>query len=719
MEIGNDIDLSQINISPLWASPTSPPTPEEQDKLSSKRKVGANNNQKVLSPSSSTSPHGDDRSDIVMSKDSEVAKHSGTVQIIPTALLSTTRPHSPTTRHKSASTREQKARSLFAQTWQMEVKEREEEADPYIDNADLVGAGLQRGLRSTSYRRAMQAVGEGGEDGRRRGWATRIPELKLDSVREEASSPVLRKVSEVKGSLQKMNTFDNSTDTVLYQQYRECGLNPNSEEEADKSVLPPQPDPNVVLTYRASRLMWRQLPQVNDSEILKKLSAEERKRQEAIFEIITSEHSYLHSLDVLIRVFFHSADLRIMANKIEIHHLFSNILDVRETSKRFFKELEERHKLNVFMESVSDIVEKHAREHFEPYVKYCANEVYQQRMLLSLQLNKNFKDMLQKLESHPDCNSLTLVSFLILPMQRATRLPLLMDTVCQKTNKQSEEYQKALCSFKEISKLVKRCNEEARKMERTEQMFQLQKQLQFKIIKAFPLVSASRWLVKSGELTSYVAEGGLFNRRSKGLFCFLFNDVLILTRKRNEDTYLVTDYALSEHVEVEPVEVDESLSPSVNHGQNTQSKQTSPVGLPRNSIVNHLFQVVLQRNNAGERVEMTLVADSLSDRARWVSALTRWQRDAVTSQAVMHHKVTTQMEMVKTHMARQPDEISLQVADVVLVYQKVDGWCEGERLRDGERGWFLADCGREITNQSTITCNVQRRGRLLGLETNV
>uniref|UniRef100_A0A8C4NAE7 Rho guanine nucleotide exchange factor 26 n=1 Tax=Eptatretus burgeri TaxID=7764 RepID=A0A8C4NAE7_EPTBU len=634
MEVENDIDLSQIDISPLWTSPASPPTSGRQDKLSSNRKVGANNNHKLLSPSSSTSPHGDDRSDIVMSKDSEVAKSSGTVQIIPTALLSTTRPHSPATRHKLTNMRDQKARSLFAQPWQMDGKEREENADPYIDNADLEGAGLQRGLRSTSYRRAMQAVGEGGEDGRRKGWATRIPELKLKSVREEVSSPVLRKVSDVKGSLQKTNTFDNSTDTVLYQQYRECGLNPNSEEEGDKSLLPPQPDPNVVLTYRASRLMWRQLPQVNDSEILKNLSAEERKRQEAIFEIITSEHSYLHSLDVLIRVFFRSSELQIMANKTELHHLFSNILDVRETSQRFFKELEERHKLNVIMESVSDIMEKHAREHFEPYVKYCANEVYQQRMLLSLQSNKNFKDLLQKLELHPDCNSLTLVSFLILPMQRVTRLPLLMDTVCQKTNKQSEEYQKALGSFKEISKLVKRCNEEARKMERTEQMFQLQKQLQFKIIKPFPLVSASRWLLKSGELTSYVAEGGLFNRRNKGLFCFLFNDVLILTRKRNEDTYLATDYALSEHVEVEPLEMDESLSPSVN--QNTQSKQTSPVGLPRNCIVNHLFRVVLQRNNAGERVEMTLVADSLSDRARWISALTRWQRDAVTSQAVMH-----------------------------------------------------------------------------------
>lgn len=47
------------------------------------------------------------------------------------------------------------------------------------------------------------------------------------------------------------------------------------------------------------------------------------------------------------------------------------------------------------------------------------------------------------------------------------------------------------------------------------------------------------------------------------------------------------------------------------------------------------------------------------------------------------------------------------------------GWYEGERLRDGERGWFLAECGEPITCPATIERNVQRMDRLKGLETNV
>ena len=51
---------------------------------------------------------------------------------------------------------------------------------------------------------------------------------------------------------------------------------------------------------------------------------------------------------------------------------------------RFFTELEARHQNNIFIEDISDIVEKHTAATFDPYVKYCTNEVYQQRTLQKL-----------------------------------------------------------------------------------------------------------------------------------------------------------------------------------------------------------------------------------------------------------------------------------------------------------------------------------------------
>lgn len=57
-------------------------------------------------------------------------------------------------------------------------------------------------------------------------------------------------------------------------------------------------------------------------------------RRQAIFEVISSEHSYLHSLEILIRMFKNSAELSDAMTKTEHHHLFSNITDVCEASKK-------------------------------------------------------------------------------------------------------------------------------------------------------------------------------------------------------------------------------------------------------------------------------------------------------------------------------------------------------------------------------------------------
>lgn len=56
---------------------------------------------------------------------------------------------------------------------------------------------------------------------------------------------------------------------------------------------------------------------------------------QAIFEIITSEHSYLHSLGILVRHFKNSEALRKTMTTTEHHHLFSNISVIHQVSQRW------------------------------------------------------------------------------------------------------------------------------------------------------------------------------------------------------------------------------------------------------------------------------------------------------------------------------------------------------------------------------------------------
>ncbi|NXQ07248.1 ARHGQ factor, partial [Vidua macroura] len=141
--------------------------------------------------------------------------------------------------------------------------------------------------------------------------------------------------------------------------------------------------------------------------------------------------------------------------------------------------------------------------------------------------NPAFKEVLSRIEAHEDCRNLPMISFLILPMQRVTRLPLLMDTICQKTPKDSAKYENCKQALKEVSKVHSQL---------IPVYFQCKMGLQCDslALKPFPLVSSSRWLVKRGELTAYVEDTGLFSKRTskQQVYFFLFNDVLIITKKK-------------------------------------------------------------------------------------------------------------------------------------------------------------------------------------------
>ncbi|XP_007888487.2 rho guanine nucleotide exchange factor 26 [Callorhinchus milii] len=641
---------------------------------------------------------------VVLSTHSVVALRNGERQIIPRDLASGMRPRG------ESDARSRRALSMLEMPTSGPLVPRPQ--CPAIASP----AQLRRGLRSTSYRRAVVSGVQferipSISDNNRTAQPTLTP---VAEGRDRLSSPALGK-EQKKRLCASQGAFEEEENAVLYQNFKEKALtldNGDTDEDSERTARTERENAErpAVLEYRPISASWSQLSQVQESGILQTVSQQETKRQEAIFEVISSERSYMLSLDILIRMFKNSEELSVTMTKIERHHLFSNITDVSRSSCKFYTELEGRHQENVLIPDISDIVEKHSTSTFDPYVKYCSNEVYQQRTLQKLlDTNLSFREALAKIEAHPECRNLPMISFLILPMQRVTRLPLLMDTICQKTPIDSAEYECATRALKAVSKLVRQCNEGARRMERTEMMCTINSQLTFKI-KPFPLVSFSRWLVKRGELTAFVQDNGIFSKRTtrQQVYFLLFNDVLIVTKKKSEDSYSVTDYALRDQLQVELCEAEQlNLSPMKSSPSMLYSRQSSAT---------HLFSLTMLSNHAAERVLMLLGAESLSERARWFTALGQ----SSTDRQHPDRTTLTQVEITRTFPARQPDELSLQVADVVLLYQRVeDGWYEGERLRDGAIGWFPMEIAKEITCPATISSNIQRMGRLLGLETNV
>ncbi|ESO99387.1 hypothetical protein LOTGIDRAFT_186775 [Lottia gigantea] len=73
-----------------------------------------------------------------------------------------------------------------------------------------------------------------------------------------------------------------------------------------------------------------------------------------------------------------------------------------------------------------------------------------------------------------------------------------------------------------------------------------------------------------------------------------------------------------------------------------------------------------------------------------------------------------QVQCIKKYVGRESDELSLEVSDVINVLKKSkDGMFEGERIHDGERGWFPVDHTEEILNSHVRARNLKMRYRLL------
>ena len=67
--------------------------------------------------------------------------------------------------------------------------------------------------------------------------------------------------------------------------------------------------------------------------------------------------------------------------------------------------------------------------------------------------NPRFQESLALLERSPECHGLSMSSFLLLPMQRITRLPLLLDAILRRQEVWSDQYRAAQLCYEHIKKV--------------------------------------------------------------------------------------------------------------------------------------------------------------------------------------------------------------------------------------------------------------------------
>uniref|UniRef100_A0A3B5KUP7 DH domain-containing protein n=1 Tax=Xiphophorus couchianus TaxID=32473 RepID=A0A3B5KUP7_9TELE len=151
-----------------------------------------------------------------------------------------------------------------------------------------------------------------------------------------------------------------------------------------------------------------------------------------MFEVLTSETSYLRSLYVLTEHFMENRELAETIIISERKTLFSNILKVREVSERFLKDLEEHIFKEIVFPDICNILHYHAQHNFSTYIDYVRNQTYQEKTFSRLmKTNEQFATVINRLQELPQCQRLPFISFLLLPFQRITRIKMLIEGMTQ------------------------------------------------------------------------------------------------------------------------------------------------------------------------------------------------------------------------------------------------------------------------------------------------
>jgi len=183
--------------------------------------------------------------------------------------------------------------------------------------------------------------------------------------------------------------------------------------------------PERLFTQDITQLTWLSL--VNE-KIVMKLSETERKRQESIFELIKTEATYVRDLQLVIEVFY--SPLQNLLNGEELQKIFGNIEEILMVNSRLLSAFENLQvKSRFVIDRVGDVFVEHLDD-LNCYLGYCGSQMISSKLLQRKRTeNKRIGDFLKECQKNPRCRSLDLSSFLLEPMQRITRYPLLFKQV--------------------------------------------------------------------------------------------------------------------------------------------------------------------------------------------------------------------------------------------------------------------------------------------------
>uniref|UniRef100_A0A2K6G6N7 Intersectin 2 n=1 Tax=Propithecus coquereli TaxID=379532 RepID=A0A2K6G6N7_PROCO len=276
-----------------------------------------------------------------------------------------------------------------------------------------------------------------------------------------------------------------------------------------------------------------------DLQTLDTMQPIERKRQGYIHELIQTEERYMDDLQLVIEVFQKRMAESGFLNEGEMALIFVNWKELIMSNTKLLKALRVRKKTGgekMPVQMIGDILAAEL-SHMQAYIRFCSCQLNGAALLQQkTDEDTDFKEFLKKLASDPRCKGMPLSSFLLKPMQRITRYPLLIRSILENTPEHHVDHSSLKLALERAEELCSQVNEGVREKENSDRLEWIQAHVQCEglaeqlIFNSLTNCLGPRKLLHSGKLYK--------TKSNKELHGFLFNDFLLLT-------YMVKQFAVS------------------------------------------------------------------------------------------------------------------------------------------------------------------------------
>uniref|UniRef100_A0A8C5A0L9 Intersectin 1 (SH3 domain protein) n=1 Tax=Gadus morhua TaxID=8049 RepID=A0A8C5A0L9_GADMO len=343
-----------------------------------------------------------------------------------------------------------------------------------------------------------------------------------------------------------------------------------------------------------------------DLHLLDMLSPMERKRQGYTHELIVTEENYVNDLQLVTEIFQKPLLECELVTEKEVAMIFVNWKELIMCNIKLLKALRVRKKMSgdrMPVKMIGDILTNQL-PHMQPYIRFCSCQLNGATLIQQkTDDNPEVKDFLKRLAMDPRCKGMPLSSFLLKPMQRVTRYPLIIKNILENTPEPHPDHSHLKAALEKAEELCSQVNEGVREKENSDRLEWIQAHVQCEgLSEQLVFNSVTNCLGPR----KFLHSGKLFKAKSsKELYGFLFNDFLLLTQVTKPLGFSASDKVFSSKTHLQyrmyktPIFLNEVLV----------KLPTDPSGDEPLFHISHIDRVY------------TLRAESINERTAWVQKI--------------------------------------------------------------------------------------------------